>query len=257
MSRIVEAVYDENGKLKGGKAGDQTGKEVLERDWRSSFKYTHVFRFKDRDKAEQFAKILKWFAACDKIGYDQDNRNGLFDMLKKTDFKNYKAVTAKTECVCSTLIITALWCIGYKFVPRGTLSGNMIDLLKKSGKFTCYTGSKYLMNGDYLKTGDILVRDGHIGAAVSNGKKTKTPVSYDGVFPTLPKKGYFDKGDTGAQVKYLQKFLNWYGNYGLTIDGSYGPLTVNAVKYFENAEGLTKDGSFGAKCLVKAKAAKK
>ena len=82
-------------------------------------------------------------------------------------------------------------------------------------------------------------------------------VLYSRTFPTLPKKGYLSKGDTGTQVKYLQMFLNWYGGYGLVIDGSFGDKTLVAVKAFQKAAGLTVDGKFGPASLAKAKVVKR
>jgi len=91
-----------------------------------------------------------------------------------------------------------------------------------------------------------------------NGYGTKsTGKKYTGTFPTLPKRGYFKKGDTGTQVKYLQKFLNWFGDYGLVIDGELGSKTAAAVGMFQNAIGLTADKKFGVKSLAAAKTVKK
>lgn len=70
-------------------------------------------------------------------------------------------------------------------------------------------------------------------------------------------RNYLMAGDTGTQVKYLQKFLNWYGNYGITVDGVFGSKTDSAVEKFQKAEKLTCDGLFGAKCLAKAKTVKR
>ena len=86
---------------------------------------------------------------------------------------------------------------------------------------------------------------------------TSTAKKYTGTFPTLPKRGYFKTGDTGTQVKNLQKFLNWYGGYGLAVDGEVGPKTIAAVGKFQEATGLLIDGKFGAKSLAKAKTVKK
>lgn len=80
---------------------------------------------------------------------------------------------------------------------------------------------------------------------------------YSGTFPVLPAKGYLHQGDEGRQVTRLQLFLNWYGGYGLTVDGFFGPATKTALKKFQKAEGLVSDGSFGPKSLAKAKAVKK
>lgn len=85
----------------------------------------------------------------------------------------------------------------------------------------------------------------------------KVKKAYSGTFPTLPKKGYLGKGDTGTQVGRLQAFLNWYGGYGLVVDNSFGSLTLSAVKKFQKATGLEVDGYFGSKSLAKAKTIKK
>lgn len=59
---------------------------------------------------------------------------------------------------------------------------------------------------------------------------------------------YLAFGDyKNTNVKYLQKFLNWYMNAGLAVDGNYGKMTKQAVHTFQKLEGLTTDGIFGAK----------
>ena len=80
---------------------------------------------------------------------------------------------------------------------------------------------------------------------------------YKGGFPTLPKRGWFKKGDKGDEVKKLQKLLNW-ANSGtivapLEIDGELGVLTENAVAFMEEIHHLTIDKEFGAKCLAMTK----
>ncbi len=56
-------------------------------------------------------------------------------------------------------------------------------------------------------------------------------------------------GDSGAQVKLLQRALATLGYSPGAVDGSYGPKTITAVKDFQQAEGLTVDGVFGPKTL--------
>lgn len=86
---------------------------------------------------------------------------------------------------------------------------------------------------------------------VYNGKK------YSGEFPDLPARGYFKVGDKGEEVKKLQKFLNWYGDYKLTVDGDLGPKSQTAIKAFQTKEGLTADGLFGKSSLKRAKEIRK
>lgn len=52
------------------------------------------------------------------------------------------------------------------------------------------------------------------------------------------------KGSTGADVKRVQTALNRAGAT-LTVDGSYGSKTVQAVKNFQEDNRLTVDGVCG------------
>lgn len=61
------------------------------------------------------------------------------------------------------------------------------------------------------------------------------------------------KGYNKPSVGFLQRFLNWYGKYGLIIDNGCGDKTVDAMKAFQKAEGLEVDGVFGKKSFAKAK----
>ena len=81
---------------------------------------------------------------------------------------------------------------------------------------------------------------------------------YTGKFPTLPlPRRCLRRGNKGTNVKHLQKFLNWYGNYKLDVDGSYGPLTEGAVRSYQKSEKLVVDGLFGKASLKRAKEVKK
>jgi Putative peptidoglycan binding domain len=56
-------------------------------------------------------------------------------------------------------------------------------------------------------------------------------------------------GDTGTQVKLLQKALTALGYSPGKADGDYGPSTVAAVKQFQTAKGLTADGIAGPQTI--------
>lgn len=81
--------------------------------------------------------------------------------------------------------------------------------------------------------------------------------TYQGEFPKLPARGYFLKGDKGAEVGKLQKFLNWSINAGLVVDNSYGSLTTKAVKNFQKTVKIKTDGSYGRETDKKAREFKK
>lgn len=80
---------------------------------------------------------------------------------------------------------------------------------------------------------------------------------YKGTFPMLPKRGWFQKGDRGAEVSNLQRLLNWACDLNLIVDAELGPKTVQGIKTFERMYGLAVDGGFGEKCLAKARTIKK
>lgn len=69
---------------------------------------------------------------------------------------------------------------------------------------------------------------------------------------TLPKRGYFTRGDEGSGVKKLQKWLKKYGFDPGEIDGDYGAKTAAAVKKFQKKYKLEVDGEFGKKSLAQA-----
>lgn len=79
--------------------------------------------------------------------------------------------------------------------------------------------------------------------------------AYSGTFPVVPPN--LKKGSKGTQVNRLQKFLNWYGGYGLVADSILGNASEKAIKDFQTKEKLSSDGIFGAKSLEKAKTIKR
>lgn len=87
--------------------------------------------------------------------------------------------------------------------------------------------------------------------------KTGKETGYSGTFPTLPERGWFQKGDEGAQVKHLQRLLNWATDDNLSIDGELGSKTVSAIMTFQRMYDLAVDGGFGKACLKKAKKIKR
>jgi peptidoglycan hydrolase-like protein with peptidoglycan-binding domain len=66
--------------------------------------------------------------------------------------------------------------------------------------------------------------------------------------PALPT-GTLKPGDSGAQVRALQRALKALGYSVGTVDGQYGSSTKTAVASFQHDAGLTADGVFGPKTL--------
>lgn len=106
----------------------------------------------------------------------------------------------------------------------------------------------------YSSSGKIKGISGNIDMNWLYGGIEPKPVStYHGNLPKLPYRGWFTSGDRGTEVKRLQMFLNWYGRYGLEVDGIVGRKTIEAVRMYEGREKLRVDGCFGKQCLDRAR----
>lgn len=76
--KIGSARIDENGKAHGGKAGDQTGKEVSTQNWYLNSKGWRVYRAKNPAVAEKIAQCMERACANSAIGYDQYHLSSIF-----------------------------------------------------------------------------------------------------------------------------------------------------------------------------------
>lgn len=169
--RIAHASIDERGKISGGQAGDQTGKEVCIRDWYNK-PWGCVIRFTDEAMANRLADCMEMAAANIYIGYDQNQRNTLLTKARKYNYDISK-VKEPCETDCSALVSVA--CM-YAGVPESmlTLNGNCAHtrnirpMLKATGEVDIYTTIPYVAKTDKLKRGDILLKEGsHVAVVVS------------------------------------------------------------------------------------------
>lgn len=248
--KIGSARIDENGKAKGGKAGDQTGREVSTQSWydqKDAKKAWRVFRAKNPAQAEMIAQDMQW--ACDNahIGYDQGQRGTLYDVSKPLGFNCAKV---KTDCEtdCSALVRV---CCAYAgiMLPNFRTPTEPAALLD-SGAFTELTGSKYTDSPDYLRRGDILVTrtQGHTVVVLSNGRKAGTEsVIIAPVAEYRLGERELSNGCEGADVKQLQADLIKLGfdcgKWG--ADGEFGDATELAVEAFQRSAGIDDDGVVG------------
>lgn len=177
MVRFTSARIDERGRAYGGKAGDQTGKEVMSQDWydRSWPNTWVVYRFKDPVKAELFAKAMEDAAKNDNIGYDQWERYDLYADAAKVGFDLTK-VKGKTETDCSELVHTALAAAGIK-TPRFRTSEEG-KVLMATGEFEKLTSKEYIHSSKKLQRGDILCTrfKGHTGGITRGATPIPPPV---------------------------------------------------------------------------------
>lgn len=149
--RIGSARQDENGKLTGGKAGDQTGKEVSIQDYYMHSKGWYLYRAKDAAVAERLASAMMVACNNDNIGYDQNERQGIITQIKK--YGSMAKIAVKTEADCSSLVRAC--CIEAGFDPGNFNTASEGAALDKTGMFEkikSVTSSTKLFNGDILVT---------------------------------------------------------------------------------------------------------
>lgn len=168
---IGHASLDENKKIKGGAAGDQSKTEVCTRSWYSK-PWSCVIRPKDKTVAEKIAKAMEQACANNNIGYDQGQRTTLYAQAKAVNWDISKITTA-CECDCSSLVAVCVNAAGIK-VNKDMYTGNEKTALANTGAFEVLTDSKYITMAKYLKRGDILLGTGHTAVVLTNGANATT-----------------------------------------------------------------------------------
>lgn len=165
---VGNAVCDENGHARGGEPGDQTGKELRIQPWYLNKKGWRVFRPKSAEVAQKLVYDMK--AACENenIGYNQSQRNTLYNASKQYAFDCAK-VDEPCECDCSSLVRVCVLYSGIKVNDFNTTSEP--TRLLATGEFEEMVGEEYTDSYKLLKAGDILCTKvkGHTAIVLNDG----------------------------------------------------------------------------------------
>ena len=94
--KIGSARIDENGKISGGKEGDQKGREVMIQDFYMHSKGWTILR--PLSHAKEIAKNMKLACENNNIGYSQQGRYGLMKALEKVKGDFTKVAKCNTDC---------------------------------------------------------------------------------------------------------------------------------------------------------------
>ena len=172
MVRIGHASIDEKGRIKNGTAGDQSGREVCIRDWYCHTKGWVVLRCKDAASRERIAEAMEKACANAMIGYDQNQRDSLFQNVKNAGFDPSKT-TKQVETDCSALVRV---CIAYAYgrdVAGNIRTVSLPKTLVNTGHFEKLTAKKYCTGTEYLLRGDILCTpvSGHTVVVLDDGSR--------------------------------------------------------------------------------------
>ena len=240
--KIGSARMGENGKITGGKPGDQTGREVSTQDWYAHSKGWRVFRARDGYVRERIAACMEKICANDKIGYNQNQRNTLYSAVKDHGF-DPDALKIKVNTDCSAAVRV---CCCYAGISVGNFNtATQASYLMHTGAFVELTGSEYTKSADRLQRGDILVTrtKGHTVVVLTNGKRADA----EGAKPAALGERILRNGSEGADVRELQSMLIQLGydcgRWG--ADGDYGDATEMAVEKFQRDHSLNVDGEAG------------
>lgn len=252
--KIGSARIDERGKISGGKAGDQTGREVSTQNWYEHSKGWVVLRCKVPGMAKYIAQAMKIICADNDVGYDQSNNKSLWKYLDANGF-DVKNIKKAVETDCARLVrVCVQWAanmVGLNVTIPDCYTANLVSKFVSTGLFEKLTSSKYTEQDDYLEEGMILCTrtKGHVVVVLTNGDKA-------GVKPE-PEKVYalgeriLRDGCKGADVKELQGYLIQL-DYDLgkwADDGDFGDQTELAVMKFQREHDCDVDGEVGPETL--------
>lgn len=242
MIKIGMAAKDERGRYSGGKAGDQTRKEVYVRTWYSR-PWDRVIRINDASVREKFARSVEDICRNDNIGYSQSSRLSLWAAASEQGWK-VSEIRKPCNCDCSSLIAVAARSAGLT-IPRDVWTGNLESAFLRVGGVTVLTEPRFLTSDAYVLRGDILLNTlHHVAVALEDGPQAEN-------VPEVAKintSGYpeISRGSRGVYVVLLQQALTVRG-YPLEQDGEFGPDTERKVRSFQSDFSLTVDGIVGPK----------
>ena len=225
---IAHSSIDERGKISGGQAGDQTGKEVCIRTWWDFA--TQVLRIEDQKVREYFANNMIDCCDNDNIGYDQGGRNSLLAEAIKVNF-DFSKITTKCEGDCSSTVTACVLGAIYKVLGKEAyeeayailvVSGNCATTSTLSArlrnlpmvKVSLYTSTAYTKSTSNAVFGDIYNKpSNHVVAYINDGKKvvtSKTETTTTTATPTVTHTATKSVKATDSAKSFLNSIAGTY-----------------------------------------------
>lgn len=269
MAYFAQASIDENGKIAGGAAGNQSGEELNCRlPYASSSNPWYAVIAKNSAVLAEMNKQAKYAIANPYIGYDQYQRNTILTQAKKFNWDLSK-IDVLCECDCSSLLATVMICSVY--IVLGNTAGDIVynalyaggnlpatsDFKSKVAKISQYF---YIGAASYTP-GYGLVRNGHAVIVVNSYVKAgKLPSNSN---PSTPSSNLNVDGYWGQNTTFkLQKALGTTqdgiisGQYKADFDAvNRGGLELttwrigsggsNVIRALQKKIGVNADGYFG------------
>ncbi len=133
-------------------------------------------------------------------------------------------------------------------VSASAFAAVTFPVLEKGDTGDFVTAMQYLLKAH----GYSISADGSFGpatlSAVKSFQKSKGISEKGAVGSATWKKLFINvkQGSSGDAVRAVQYLLKNRFGYSISVDGSFGPATLSAVKGFQKSKGLTQDGSVGS-----------
>lgn len=240
---VSNSGHDENGKYRGGKAGDQSGTEWYIRNW-YNYNWTCILRHPNSQVREMIATLAEESANNNHIGYDQNQRTTYWKALKNSDYRP-RNITTDCEADCSAGVSANVKATGYLLniaelqnISENNTTSTIKNNYKKAG-FIVLTDKKYLTSDKHLLRGDIILREfHHVCTNLSNGLESQ-------ITPPV-------QTSNSEYIKKAQRALNILLDVRLSEDGIIGTqtrkATNKALQYGLNRDygfTLAVDGTIG------------
>lgn len=154
MAKVMfsHAASNENGQTAGGKAGDQTKREVRIEEF-FDYDWQYILRPIDPKVAEGMAKGAEQAAANDNVGYDQPDRYSFYEQAKLKNFDISK-IDKPCNTDCSQMVTTLTLGQGVPRLSKYVWTANMVEAFQYTKAFDIilYQNQKQLRRGDALLT---------------------------------------------------------------------------------------------------------
>lgn len=187
--KIGHASIDENGKVAGGKMGDQTGKEICIREWYKK-SWDVMLICADEKIADKAADYMEQICRNDNYGYDQGQRTTGYTSIKKNG-----VAKGKGEFDCSSLVASCYNLAGLD-VNVNCTTRNLRKALLATGKFKAYEDAAHINTSDYALRGAVYMSEGHhVVMALGKGSKQFDKKTQNG-------------SDDGSRYKVTADMLN-------------------------------------------------
>ena len=231
MIEVGSARIDERGNANWGKAGDQNSREVATEPYYKHRLGWYMLRPKDKEVARKIGLAMVEACLNNNIGYDQSERYGIINCLKK--YGRIAKINEPTEADCSSLVRACCVQAGINVGDFNTSSE--VAVLEKTGAFN---KAVVVTNDTKLCAGDILVTrtKGHT-VVVTEGypREDEKPTAKPTTKPSAKPKPDKAAGKAKKSIEEVASEIiagKWGNNPERTnklIKAGYVPAEVQAV----------------------------